>query len=298
MSATQDVSVWGPRPSLDVDHSHDHHVEQLAAKGPKSGHARMKTRQAEYESALRAPFAAISAEIRRGVGDRDIFAAGEQLADFSPDDLNPRDFRYLDPPQQHERFMTWLRRQQDKGVLTVIDRNGNPYVRDATHDGVRYAQRKLREAGVDVDMGTAQAFDQVVDARQLNLLYSRNFELLEGITADVSKEISRELTDGFAQGKNPREIARSLTGRIDSIGKTRAEHLARYEIMNSHNIGSISRYDSAGVEKVDILTSKPCPQCSEIAANNPHTLQEARGLVPAHPSCVCTPSPRVGSISA
>lgn len=306
MSATTppDVQHWGPRPDLAAgDHGHGHGsdldagVEQLAMKGPKSGQARMRTAQQRYERVLRGRFAAVSAEIRRGVQERDIFGLSveEQLAsDFSPEDLNPSAYRYLDPPQQHDRFMDWLNRQQENGVLEVIDRDENIYVRDATRDGVRLAQRELREAGLDVPTGLDEAFNQSIDARQLNLLYQRNYELLDGITSDVSKEISRVLTDGFEQGQNPREIARSLTGRVSAIGKTRAEHMARYEVMNAHNTGAIARYEDAGVGQVEILTSDPCDSCAAIKANGPYSLEEARGLVPDHPSCVCTVSPLFG----
>lgn len=306
--------AWGPRPDLSRYRGPEipHLEEQLASSfdGPKSGQARMRSRQREYAQVLRGRFAKISAEIRKGVAERDIFqlkgsdsesvqvGAFEQLAssNFEPDDLNPSDYRYRDAPEQYDLFMQWLERQHNRGVLEVIQRDGNTYVRNATRDGVRWAQRQLRAQGVATDVSLTQAFNQAIDARQLNLLYQRNYDLLTDITESVSKEIGRVLTDGFQQGLNPRDIADEMTSQISSVGKTRATQLARYEVMNAQNVGALTRYEDAGVTQVDVLTSGPCEDCQRIADQAPMPIEEARGQLPAHPSCVCTFAPQVTSI--
>jgi len=51
------------------------------------------------------------------------------------------------------------------------------------------------------------------------------------------------------------------------------------------------RLESAlGTGEVGILTAgddKVCDECDDIAANGPYDLDEARGLIPAHPNCRC-----------
>jgi len=42
--------------------------------------------------------------------------------------------------------------------------------------------------------------------------------------------------------------------------------------------------------EVDVETSglpNVCPRCKQIAKNGPYTIDQARGLIPAHPSCAC-----------
>lgn len=277
----------------------------------------MRSRQQRYGQALRGPFVAIRAEIRRRVAGDDLFGLeggdggddrfadargrfgpAEQLADYEPDPLDPQGgFALLPPDEQHDRFMAWLERQHEQGVLEVIDRNGNPYVRAAAKDGVRTAQREMRAAGVTPGVSTDVAFSRAVDARKLRVLYGRNYALLEGITDDVASEISRVITDGFLEGLGPDDIAENIADRVDSVGLTRATRMARYEIMNAHNFGTLARYEDAEITHVEVITEDPCPKCIGIEESNPYTLEQSWGLIPAHPNCVCVFAPAPGAIA-
>ncbi len=279
----------------------------------------MASRQREYGQRLRAPFGKINAEIGRGVVSRDIFGyhedtspstVTEQLApgDFDPDDLTPESFNPQDKAANQRRFMTWLREQQREGVLSIIHRNDNVYIRRALSDGDRWAIKKLREAGVEVSggaaspedfilpdapMGTATSFNAPMSANGVRRLYERNFNLLQGITSDVSDEINDVLATGFAQGQNPSTIARTMSGRIQSVGKHRATLLARHEVMYAHNELAKDRYREYGVERVKILGSSPCKICRPYVGNIYPINDIPRGGPPYHPQCVGTTSPVV-----
>ena len=276
-------------------------VEQLAGReGPKSGPMQMKVRQQLYGQKLRGRFIKIRAELRRGIADRDIFdledgsepasGGGEQLADsFDPESLTPAGYDPSDPARNHRRFMRWLHRQQQRGILDLVSREDNLYVRDAALDGARWANARLREAGVSLpDPGGAivGAFAQPIPANTLRLLYQRNYDLLEGLTADVSRQVSETLTRGFAQGHGPERIARDISDRIDSVGLHRATLIARHETMYAANQASLHQFREANVAQVDVLGSDPCEDCAPLVAGGPYPIDDIpKGGPPFHPQC-------------
>jgi len=136
-----------------------------------------------------------------------------------------------------------------------------------------------------------------VDA--LQLLYTRNFAELKGITEAMSQQISRVLADGLAQGQGPPQLAKLISGRVDKIGITRARVLARTEIIHTHAEATLNNYARYGIQGVraqaEFRTAGEgvCQQCQELAARDfgfgpgVYPLERARGVIPAHPSCRC-----------
>ena len=292
---------------MSATHSHSHGLpsgvgwEQLAPgqrKGPKSGPANMASVQRRYGQTLRGVYGAISAEAKRAVVERDFFGLRsnvEQLSDsaFDPSDLTPSAFSPDDPATNHQEFMDWLHEEQRRGILETFTKDNNTYVRKASNRGVKYAEKELRKAGYDVDSeDVAAVFNRPAEANQLRLLFQRNYDQLEDVTADTASSISRVLSEGFGQGKNPTEIGRSITKQTE-LAKTRSTRIARYEVMNAHSTFTRRRYERAGVEKVEVLGSNPCTEiCAPIIAGNPYPLGEVpNGGPPFHPNCVDCLSP-------
>lgn len=229
----------------------------------------------------------------------------EQLADdFDPDDLVGRDFDFSTLSRKHREFMSWLRAQQEAGVLEVVGRDDNPYVRSAYERGWKNAGRWMDEDPVDADV--ASALQRPVHRDKLQLLYSRNFEALSGITEDVSREISRELAEGLAEGVHPDEMATRITGRIDAIGKTRATTLARTETMYAHNEATISTYeDVLGDVETEVVAevstaadAHVCEICTPWEGET-LSLEDARKEGPPfHPRCRCIVVPKTNRSDA
>lgn len=270
-------------------HSHGH--EALAQVDP----TRTKTLRKRYAQKLRGGFADINTQIRRGVRDRDIFGlASEALA------RPPPSFDFGSDDRKHEAFMRWLREQEQRDVLSVISRGENTYIRSAYGSGLRHAERELRKQGVDVsEADLATAFNLPVHQDALQLLYTRNYEQLEGINRAVAQQISRELTQGFSEGVNPEVMARRLTDRVDSIGKTRATVLARTEVVNAHSEATLNRFERMGVEGVGArvewsTAGDPCAICASLEGKV-YSLDDARGRLPAHPQCRCAWLPFVST---
>ena len=230
----------------------------------------------------------------------------EQLADdFDPDDLVRRDFEFDRLSRKHQEFMAWLRRQQEEGVLEVISRDGNTYVRSAYERGVRNANSWMDEESFDADVATA--LQRPVHQDKVSLLYERNYEALQGITDDVSREISRELAEGLTEGVHPDEMARRLTDRVDKIGRTRATTLARTEVMHAHNEATISQYErvlGSDVEveiEAEVSTAGDQHVCDICEPWHGQTLplSEARSDGPPfHPRCRCIVRPKSSSTSS
>lgn len=214
-------------------------------------------------------------------------------------------FEFTETSAKVEAFMAWLRGVQDTEILEVTERVGreivahsewqNIYVRRSYEKGIVFAQRKLREQGIDVLEEELRAiFNRPIHADSLGMMYTRNFTELNGITEAMDQQISRELIDGLSQGKNPKEIARLINKRVDKIGITRARTLARTEVNRTQNEASLNRYTDYGVKKVELLVGPgPCPSGVCEAAAGVYKVEDAHGIVPIHPNCTCTFAPVV-----
>jgi len=230
----------------------------------------------------------------------DVKDLGEQLADdYDPDDLVSRDFQFSELSRKHQEFMRWLRAQQAQGVLEVIGREDNPYVRSAYERGWKNAGTWMEPDPVAPDV--MAALQRPVHQDKLQLLYSRNFEALQGITEEVSRQISRELASGLAEGVHPDQMASRITDRIDKIGKTRATTLARTEVMYAHNESIITTYERAmGDVEVDVVAEVSTAQDMHVCEicdpwhGTTMSLEDARSEgPPLHPRCRCVVVPAV-----
>lgn len=65
--------------------------------------------------------------------------------------------------------------------------------------------------------------------RRIGLISAREFELMKGLSSDVKRGLSEQLTAGLVQGIGPKEIARNITLQT-GIEERRATRIARTEI--------------------------------------------------------------------
>lgn len=279
------------------------HTEQLADRSESDPpNLPVKTLERQYGQRLRGRFIKIRAAMRRGIVEFDVFGLDrddsppvgsrtEQLADeWDPRELTPAEYSPNDPARNHDRFMAWLRREQERGVVNLVSRNNNLYVRNAANRGVRYAEARLRALGRPVDSAELEeVFNAPTNANSLRLLFQRNYELLDGLTSDVSRQVSEVLSRGFAQGQGTAEIARGIADRIDSVGLNRAELISRHEIQYAANQAAQLRYRQHGVQTVRAIGTNPCSECAGHIASNPYPLNDLPGGGPPwHPRCRCT----------
>lgn len=273
---------------MSADHAHQ---EALAhEEDRKHGPADIGPVERRYARRLRGAWGRINAAAREGIIEIDIF--GLQAALAAP----PRPFRFSTDSQKIESFRQWLRGAEREEFLEIIGRDNNEFVDDAYGRGIRHADRELQAAGMAIDdQPLAAVFNMDIHEKQLQTLYTRNFQQLEGMTDAVDQQISRELSEGLVAGENPKDIARRVSDTIQDVGRPRATTLARTELSNSHNSAAARRYQQHGVDQVEILVHEPCPTCQRLKAGGPYPAEQAAGLLPGrtHPNCVCSLAPVV-----
>lgn len=242
--------------------SHPHGYEVM-----QSDPTRTTTLRNRYASHLRGGFDNINAKIRDGIIRRDVFGLGtDALATDIPA------FQFETRSQKVERFRTWLQNNIESDVLSRISTTENTYIRSAYGAGLRHAAARLREQGVNVQAEDLQtAFALPVHEESLQLLFTRNYAALQGITDEMAKQIADRLTIGFARGWGPRRMGREIAGRVEAVGKSRATTLARTEVINAHTESTLNRYERAGVEGVTIQAefstagdNRVCPLCASL----------------------------------
>jgi len=221
-----------------------------------------------------------------------------------------REFAFGTTHEKVAAFMEWLRQQEINEAITIVE--GTPieraarsawtsvYVESAYQKGIADAGRNLRGAGAKVERSWIDtAFNRPIHADRLGIAYTRTFEELVGITAEMDRQISAVLAQGLAEGRGPMDIARRLIDRVEKIGKTRARTLARTEVINAHAEATLNAYEEAGVEGVEVESefatagdAQVCPECRQLEGRT-FTLARARGVIPVHPNCRCAWVPAI-----
>jgi hypothetical protein len=236
-------------------HEHQHGPEALATSAQNVDPTRTKTLRKNYGERLRGAFASINAVMREGVQSEDVLGLGtEALAE------KPPSFRFETDETKRGRFLAWLRQQLRDEVLSLVSGGENTFVRSAYGRGYQRAATELRKRGVQVDAEDLQTiFNAPQPKRELQRLFTRNFQALKDITEDLDQAISEVLTEGFAAGWNPTKMARKLTDRVDAIGKHRATLLARTETIRAYNAGALDRYErhSEAIDGVSNRSGSP-----------------------------------------
>lgn len=246
----------------------------------------------------------------------------EQIEKSAKDEANRYQFKRDD--EKIQGFMDWLADMEKKIVLigdqkvSMIDVKTktrtveafiepwvNKYIDSAYQKGIAFAREEARKAGIPIPDFSGQgedpvniAFNQPFHADRLGLLYTRMFGELKGFTADMDKEISRLLTQGIADGKNPRVIGVEIGKKMQSISRYRGVLIARTEIMRAHHVANLREYERIGLKKFKVRVEwvsagddgRTCDLCLGMSGNT-YTLQEAMGKLPAHPRCRCVMVP-------
>ena len=168
---------------------------------------------------------------------------------------------------------------------------------DDTRPQVRAAMQKDQRAVSDFYAGTKDeflrsSFNWPVSREKVKLLASRTYTDLKGVTDGMAARISHDLVDGLTKGDSPHVIARQLSKDVD-ISRSRAESVARTEIIRTHAEGQLDAFEKLGVTEVGVMAEwstaedeRVCELCRPLDGVVMKT-QEARGLLPRHPNCRC-----------
>lgn len=239
----------------------------------------------------------------------------EMLAALEGPVANQR-WAFRSDPDKVKAFQLWLRSRlrellvgrTEEELWAKFVEEGMKKGAGRAFDDVNKELPKGTKEQLDFYQGTRQqfladSFRQPVAVAKVKLLAGRAFDDLQGITEQMSRAMSRTLTEGLVKGESPREIARDLKVPADSY-KGRALNIARTEIVRAHAEGQLIALEDLGVTELGVqvewhtsglgITKKgnpsPCPKCEAMSKRRNkggvgiYIIEEATGLIPFHPS--------------
>ena len=203
-------------------------------------------------------------------------------------------------------FNVWLGEQTDANLLTIEPATGQPwsttYVKSSYRKGAVRAYIDAHKAELtgpsdiyegDQSRFLESAFTQGEMLSKLELVGTRTFEELKGVSATMSQQLNRTLAEGLANGWNPNKTAREMFKRIGVLERTRFRTIARTETIRAHAEGQLDSFELNGVKEVGAMVEwstagdeRVCEECLGMEAEV-FTIDEARGLIPLHPNCRC-----------
>ena len=160
-------------------------------------------------------------------------------------------FIYLRDAAKVDEFGKWVREQVNTDVFDGnVAASSAPstfwqrtVARTAYGRGATKAQQHVLRFYADTPTAAILGrtiYGSAAHVERAELIYTRIFEQLRGVTAQMEAQMRGVLSDGIIKGLSTRQIARNLNDRIDKIGIARAKLISRTEIVNAHNYASIS----------------------------------------------------------
>ncbi len=218
-------------------------------------------------------------------------------------------FKFRSTAKQVEAFQKWLATQIKVDIISkqMTDKYWEKFVEDGYRRGAGRAFDDVRKASLATEAGAGvsdffagtraeflrSSFGRPVAINKVKLLAARTFSDIKNVTDVMATQIRRELVDGLVKGDNPRTIARAITKKVDTIGKTRAEQIARTEIIRAHAEGQLDSMEALGVEEVNVMVEwstagddRVCPRCIDMDGAVLQ-VKESHGLIPRHVLCRC-----------
>lgn len=208
-------------------------------------------------------------------------------------------------------FMDWLKKLEEKELFKIVSYPGtrtgissqwtDKYIAFAYTKGIARARQEMISTGLEVpslsEYSVQLSLKQPAHLDRIGIIYARVFEDLKGITSAMDAQISRVLADGMIQGLGPRDIAKSIAEKIDSIGISRATTLARTEVIRAHHLANINEYRQYGIELVGVKAewrtvgdNRVCELCAP-RDGKIYSLDKIEPLIPLHPNCRCMAVP-------
>lgn len=226
----------------------------------------------------------------------------------------PREFQFSTDAGKLKAFNDWLLQQIQADILSVPP-GGNaavpwtsPYLTSSYKMGQINAYLAAKQGLASTDPGFVSqsqaqffrdSFNNPETTSKIQLLATRAFENLKGVTSTMSSQLNQILAQGMLDGSGAEAIANEMTDKIDSLSDSRALTIARTEVINAHAEGQLDAFVDLGVEELGVKAEwstagddRVCPECEELEGNI-YTIDEARGMIPVHPNCRCAWIPYV-----
>lgn len=165
------------------------------------------------------------------------------------------------------------------------------------------------------------------DPSELNEFHTAKVALeVQGIGWETKRRILRHVGKALESRQRPAELMREIRLSLENVTRRRLILLVNTAVVSALNAGKLFTYRNNGItrvgiqpewlpdtyarkrhsvadhnhrrrtsiwrdaELVNVLTAgddNVCEDCEDIAGDGPYTLDEAQGLIPAHPNCRC-----------
>jgi len=252
-------------------------------------------------------FRKLKAHVKEFIAEQDALGLGEKTNPFVTH-ASPREFQFRTDAGKISAFQEWFAQQVKADIFsptpgTPADKPWmTPYVTSAYKQGQLNAYLASRSAldSTDpkhIDQSQAeflrQSFNQPETRSKIELLATRSFEDLKGVTAQMGSNMNRILSQGMIDGSGPTEIAKEMADNIDNLTNTRALLIARTETIFAHAEGQLDAFERLGVTELGVKaewsTAGDDRVCEECAAMEGKVFdaEDAHGLIPLHPNCRC-----------
>ena len=267
----------------------------------------------QFAADARRRFRKIWKLVAESVGANDCFGLAEESRQpFTLQAIPPKQFQFRRDADKVIAFMAWLQEMIDKEILDVYyvfteGRSGlwsDTYVMSAYQKGLIQARADLIATGVPlmpyVPFTLAASLNSPFNADRLELMYTRVFTDLKGVTESMSTQMSRVLSQALAEGIGPFETARRLVDKVENIGMARAKLIARTETIYALNSAALSEY--AAAEQVigkpilaqwwTAMDERVCSICGP-RHGKIYTQAAVQAIMVPHPLCRCSILPYI-----
>ncbi len=231
--------------------------------------------------------------------------------------LHQRDFQFRTDAGKLQAFNDWVKQQIEANVISNPASMGSEpwtakYIESAYKKGMINAYIASKQEGLTDAAGVSgmtqeqflrSAFLQPEATGKVQLLATRSFEELKGVSSAMGQQMNRILAQGMIDGSGPDKIAKEMDDKIDNLTSTRALLIARTEVINAHAEGQLDAFEELGVEDLGIKAEwstagddRVCPECASLEGQV-FTIEEARGMIPVHPNCRCSFYPTMEKVT-
>lgn len=229
------------------------------------------------------------------------------LLSLRQDDRLPPGFQRLTEPnaQRLDRSERFLRQLVDS-ALTQPPEWLRDVITRAVQRGVEQAGRELRVAIERLDFQPVGQFHSK----------AAGFETI-GIAGETQRRILRHVATALEVKLSPNQLMREIRKSLEHVTRYRLILLVNTVVVRAVNAGKLLTYRNndvlqVGIEPewlprqfrrdsfirdedmVNVLTAGDddvCDECEDIAAAGPYALDDAEGMIPAHPNCRCAFTP-------
>ncbi len=254
-------------------------------------------------AAAGAKFDALKAAVLEKVRAEDALGVGKRPNPFATVTTNTQ-WAFNEDDEKVRAFKVWLESQLAQTIAANdADDLWRKFVEDGFRQGAGRAFDDANRAGavpaerLNFYNGTRDeflrsSFGRPESVTKVKLLAARTLDEMKGVTAEAATRMVRTLAEGLVRGQGPYQIARTLAADVN-LSRTRAELVARTEIVRAHAEGQLAAFEQLGVTKLGVQVEwstagdgRVCKKCRPLNGKV-MTIDQARGKIPYHPRCRC-----------